>query len=71
MARETRLEGEESQPHQHRDRTYGTDIEAFRNTYDDDVRVSHEKASDWGKVHTSSDEPAPSGSDSGSDDSGK
>lgn len=48
----TFVEGKESNPHQHGDKTYGTDIEAYRNTYDDDGKLVHsEKAKDWGKIH--------------------
>ena len=47
----TWLEGEESSPHTHKDGSYGTDVEAYRNTYKDGERVSHEKATDWGKIH--------------------
>jgi len=46
------LEGRASHSHQHRDGSYGRDIEAYRNTYDHGKLVSSDKASDWGKVHT-------------------
>jgi hypothetical protein len=48
----TWLEGEESPSHPHKDGTFGTDIDAYRNTYKDGERVSHKKAKDWGKQHT-------------------
>lgn len=57
----TWLEGKESRPHDHKDGSYGTDIEAYRNTYKKDVgKVASEKAKDWGKEHTIKDRPSES-----------
>jgi hypothetical protein len=46
------LEGRESHSHQHRDGSYGRDIEAYRVDYRGGQEVHSEKASDWGKGHT-------------------
>lgn len=47
----TWLEGEESKEHTHKSGTFGTDVEAYRNTYKDGKIVHREKDKDWEKDH--------------------
>lgn len=47
----TFLEGRESSVHTHNDGSRGTDVEAYRVTYNEGKAVRSEKATDYGKIH--------------------
>lgn len=52
--REVRIEGRESDPHQHSDGSYGTDTYAAKVIYENGEKV-HESNAGWGHISNGSD----------------
>jgi hypothetical protein len=54
--REVRIEGRESQPHEHDDGSHGTDTYAAKVIYENGEKV-HESNAEWGHISNGSDNP--------------